>query len=43
VLNTFPVDFVTSTLRYDVERSTGGNTGIIEIAAFGTPADEADR
>jgi hypothetical protein len=43
VLNIFPVDFVTSTLRYDVERSTGGNTGIIEIAAFGTPVDEADR
>jgi hypothetical protein len=43
VLNIFPVDFVTSTLRYDVERSTGGNTGIIEIAAFGVPVDAADR
>ena len=39
-LNTFAVDFETSTLRYDVAESTGGNTGIISIAAFGTPLDE---
>jgi hypothetical protein len=35
-LTTFEVDFVARTLRYDVERSTGGNTGIIDIAVYGT-------
>jgi hypothetical protein len=39
-LTTFEVDMVTTALRYDVERSTGGNTGIIDIAVFGTPLDE---
>ena len=39
-LSTFEVDFVTSTFRFDVERSTGGNTGIIDIAVYGTPADQ---
>lgn len=34
---TFEVDFVTSTLRFDVETSTGGNTGIREVAAYGSP------
>lgn len=34
-LTTFEVDFVAKTLRYDVERSTGGNTGIIDIAVYG--------
>ena len=39
-LTTFEVDFITTTLRFDVESSTGGNTGIIDIAAFGTPVNE---
>jgi hypothetical protein len=39
-LTTFEVDFETTTLRFDVESSTGGNTGIIDIAAFGTPVEE---
>lgn len=39
-LSTFDVDFETSVLRFDVERSTGGNTGIIDIAVFGTPVEE---
>ena len=39
-LTTFEVDFETTTLRFDVESSTGGNTGIIDIAAFGTPVNE---
>ncbi len=38
-LMTFEVDFVAQSLRYDVEQSTGGNTGIIDIAVYGT-ADE---
>ncbi|MEM6280622.1 MAG: discoidin domain-containing protein [Chloroflexota bacterium] len=36
---TFDVNFVTETLRYDVEESTGGNTGIVDIAAYGEPAE----
>ena len=39
-LNTFAVDIETTTLRYDVAESTGGNTGIVSIAAFGTPVDD---
>lgn len=35
-MTTFEVDFVATTLRYDVERSTGGNTGVIDIAVYGT-------
>lgn len=38
-LMTFEVDIVATTLRYDVERSTGGNTGIIDIAVYGTPVE----
>ncbi len=34
----FEVDFVTSTLRFEVETSTGGNTGAKEVAAYGSPA-----
>jgi hypothetical protein len=33
----FTVDFETSSLRYDVLTSTGGNTGIVDIALYGTP------
>ncbi|GAB4527491.1 MAG: hypothetical protein OHK0046_45300 [Anaerolineae bacterium] len=40
VLTTFEVDFVTDVLRFDVETSTGGNTGIIDIAVYGTPASD---
>ena len=36
---TFDVDFVTSTLRFDVAESTGGNTGVIDVAAYGEPAE----
>ncbi len=32
---TFEVDITASTLRFDVEASTGGNTGIVNIAAYG--------
>lgn len=39
-LNTFEVDFVASTLRYDVDRSTGGNTGLIDIVMYGTPVED---
>lgn len=39
-LITFEVDFVATTLRYDVESSTGGNTGIIDIAVYGTPGED---
>lgn len=38
-LTTFEVDFETRTLRYDVETSTGGNTGIIDIAVYGSPVE----
>lgn len=39
-LSAFEVDFETTTLRFDVENSTSGNTGVIDIAAYGTPVDE---
>ena len=32
----FAVDFVTSVLRFDVVESNGGNTGFVELAAFGS-------
>lgn len=31
----YEVDIVAGTLRYDVATSTGGNTGIVDIAAYG--------
>ncbi len=34
---TFQVNFVTSTLRFDVATSTGGNTGAKEVVAYGSP------
>ena len=34
----FAVDFVASVLRFDVVDSNGGNTGFVELAAYGTPA-----
>lgn len=36
----FEVDFVTSTLRFDIETSTGGNTGVREAAAYGSPVTQ---
>lgn len=39
-ISTFEVNFETTLLRFDVESSTGGNTGIIDIAAYGTPVIE---
>jgi hypothetical protein len=33
----FEIDEVTTSLRLDVHRSTGGNTGLVEFAAYGTP------
>ena len=38
--STYEVDFESSSLRFDVEASTGGNTGIIDMAAYGTRVDE---
>lgn len=35
-IRTFEVDFHTSSIRYDVHSSTGGNTGIIDINVYGT-------
>ncbi len=33
----FAVDFVTSLMRFDVVDSNGGNTGFVELAAYGSP------
>lgn len=33
----FGVDVVSGSIRLDVVDSSGGNTGLIECAAFGTP------
>ena len=33
----FDIDVVTGSLRLDVVESNGGNTGLIEFAAYGTP------
>jgi hypothetical protein len=38
--NRFEVDAVTSTLRLDVVESSGGNTGLVEFAAYGMPVGE---
>lgn len=32
----FPVDILSKTLRFDAVESSGGNTGFVELAAFGT-------
>jgi hypothetical protein len=39
-MHAFEVDFEASTLRFDVVDSTGGNTGITEIALYGEPVDQ---
>lgn len=36
----FSVDFRASSIRYDVHRSTGGNTGIVDIMVYGTQSPE---
>ncbi len=38
-LSEFEVDFVAETLRFDVEESTGGNTGAVDIGVFGGPVE----
>jgi hypothetical protein len=35
----FEVDVVTDSLRFDVVDSNGGNTGLIEFSAYGTPVE----
>jgi hypothetical protein len=35
----FEVDIAADWLRLDVEESNGGNTGLIEFAAYGTPIE----
>ena len=34
----FAVDFIASFMRFDVVESSGGNTGFVELAAYGSPA-----
>lgn len=36
----FETEIVTQTLRFDVVSSNGGNTGAVEIAAYGEPVEE---
>jgi hypothetical protein len=36
---TFDVEIEAKTLRFDVETSSGGNTGAVEIAVYGEPAE----
>jgi hypothetical protein len=36
---TFDVEIEAKTLRFDVETSSGGNTGAVEIAVYGEPLD----
>ena len=35
--HTFAVDIVTQIMRFDVVESNGGNTGFVELVAYGTP------
>ncbi|RMF80732.1 MAG: hypothetical protein D6737_07115 [Chloroflexi bacterium] len=35
----FDVDIEATTLRFEVESSTGGNTGAVEVAVYGTPVE----
>lgn len=34
------INMVTTSLRLDVHSSTGGNTGLVEFAAYGTPVGD---
>ena len=34
------IDVTSSSLRFDVVSSNGGNTGLVEFAAFGTLLDQ---
>ncbi len=36
---TFDVDFTTATLRFNVADSTGGNTGVVDVAVYGERVD----
>ena len=36
----FEVDFVASSLRFEAVSTNGGNTGFVELAAFGTATGE---
>jgi hypothetical protein len=36
----FDIDVVTQSLRLDVVDSSGGNTGLVEFAVYGTPIEE---
>ncbi|MFN8529709.1 MAG: discoidin domain-containing protein [Anaerolineae bacterium] len=36
----FEVNFVTTTLRFNVVRSSGGNTGAVEFGVYGTPVSQ---
>jgi len=36
----FEVDFIASSLRFEAESSNGGNTGFVELGAFGTATGE---
>ena len=36
-LYTFPVSFTASVLRFDAEQTNTGNTGAVEVLAYGTP------
>lgn len=38
--HTFEVDFVASTLRFDAVSTNGGNTGFVELGAFGSAVAE---
>jgi F5/8 type C domain len=39
-LFSFPVDVTATTLRFEIVSSSGGNTGLIEVAAYGTLGEQ---
>ena len=39
-LFSFEVDVIARTLRFEVVSSSGGNTGLVDIAVYGTPTGE---
>lgn len=36
----FELDMVTQSIRLDVVDKSGGNTGLVEFAVYGTPVEE---
>ena len=36
-LYTFPVSFTANVLRFDADQTNTGNTGAVEVTAYGTP------